>query len=109
MAKCSLYVSYWHVATRLSPILFWFLVLSSFGSSCVVLICFWSFFTSRVSFISVNSKLSAVAKAVLKMGKQEMAEIENCPDCYKNAYSDDVNWFIQVCVSRNTRKKTLSV
>ncbi|KAK3929050.1 Protein kinase C-binding protein 1 [Frankliniella fusca] len=50
-----------------------------------------------IVFNSINSKLTSIAKNILRVCKQEMAEIENCPDCYNYAYTADENWFIQVC------------
>lgn len=50
-----------------------------------------------IIFNSFNSKLTSVSKNILRVCKQEMAEIENCPDCYNYAYTSDENWFIQVC------------
>ncbi|XP_026273331.1 protein kinase C-binding protein 1 isoform X1 [Frankliniella occidentalis] len=50
-----------------------------------------------IVFNSVNSKLTSIAKNILRVCKQEMSEIENCPDCYNYAYTADENWFIQVC------------
>ncbi|XP_034231977.1 protein kinase C-binding protein 1 isoform X2 [Thrips palmi] len=50
-----------------------------------------------IIFNSFHSKLTSVAKSIMKLCKQEMAEIENCPDCYFFAYTEDENWFIQVC------------
>lgn len=51
--------------------------------------------------IAVNSKLTSIAKNILKLCKQEMAEVENCPDCYNFAYTNDENFFIKVCVSNH--------
>lgn len=50
-----------------------------------------------IIFNSFNSKLTSTAKTIMKMCKQEMAEIENCPDCYYYAYTEDEYWFIKVC------------
>ncbi|CAH0557053.1 unnamed protein product [Brassicogethes aeneus] len=43
-----------------------------------------------------QSKLTSVAKSIVKICKQEMAEIENCPSCYLNANTKK-DWFVQVC------------
>ncbi|KRT80953.1 PHD finger motif containing protein [Oryctes borbonicus] len=43
-----------------------------------------------------QSKLTTIAKAILKVCKQEMSEIENCPTCYLNANTKK-NWFVEVC------------
>ena len=48
------------------------------------------------------SKLTTLAKSLLRMCKWEMEEIETCPDCYGNAYVND-NWFTMACVSSNFR------
>lgn len=50
-------------------------------------------------FVADQSRLTGVAKALVKICKQEMAEIENCPDCYLNAHTRKDSWFIEVCVS----------
>ena len=52
-----------------------------------------------MSCIPVGSKLTTLAKSLLRMCKWEMEEIETCPDCYGNAYVSD-NWFTMACVSR---------
>ena len=40
-----------------------------------------------------------MAKSVLKILKQEMSEIETCPDCYLNAHQKPHSWFTEACVS----------
>uniref|UniRef100_A0A1B6CFV5 Protein kinase C-binding protein 1 n=1 Tax=Clastoptera arizonana TaxID=38151 RepID=A0A1B6CFV5_9HEMI len=51
-----------------------------------------------VIFNSAQSKFTNVARALLKICKQEMLEIENCPDCYQNAHTrSSDSWFIEVC------------
>ena len=51
-----------------------------------------------MSVLSETSKLTALAKSLLRMCKWEMEEIETCPDCYSNAYLSD-DWFTLACVS----------
>ena len=48
---------------------------------------------------AVNNKLTHMAKQVLKICRQEIADIENCPDCYLHAHSGNEEWFLEVCVS----------
>ena len=50
-------------------------------------------------FVADQSRLTGIAKVLLKICKQEMSEIENCPDCYLNAHIRKDSWFIEVCVS----------
>lgn len=47
--------------------------------------------------ISDQSKLTSIAKSMIKICKQEMSEIENCPTCYLNANTKKKTWFIEVC------------
>ncbi len=49
--------------------------------------------------LQVHSKLTAVAKSLLRMLKHEMNEIDVCPDCYLNSiikFND--YWFCEPCV-----------
>ncbi|XP_021928207.1 uncharacterized protein LOC110833911 isoform X4 [Zootermopsis nevadensis] len=50
-----------------------------------------------IIFNTYQSRLTGVAKVLVKICKQEMAEIENCPDCYLNAHTRKDSWFIEVC------------
>lgn len=45
------------------------------------------------------SKLTSIAKSLVKVAKHEMQEIENCPDCYLNAHAKKDSWFVSACVS----------
>ncbi|XP_037082061.1 protein kinase C-binding protein 1-like [Pollicipes pollicipes] len=49
-----------------------------------------------ILFNGQTSKLTGLAKSLLKMCKWEMEEIETCPECYSSAYSSD-NWFTLAC------------
>lgn len=53
---------------------------------------------NSIIFNSTQSPLTSTARFLVKICRQEMAEIENCPDCYLNAHTKD-DWFIEVCVS----------
>lgn len=44
-----------------------------------------------------QSKFTTAAKAIIKICKQEMQEIEKCPSCYLNANTKKNSWFIEVC------------
>lgn len=44
-----------------------------------------------------SSKLTYAAKSIVKICKEEMAEIENCPNCYLNANTKKSTWFVEVC------------
>ena len=50
-----------------------------------------------IVFNGVSSKLTAVAKSLVKVCKHEMQEIENCPDCYTNAHVKKDSWFVAAC------------
>ena len=52
-----------------------------------------------IIFNSLGSKLTAIAKSLVKVCKHEMQEIENCPDCYLNAHTRKDSWFVAACVS----------
>ena len=52
-----------------------------------------------IIFNSLQSKLTSIAKSLVKICKHEMQEIENCPDCYLNAHSRKDSWFVAACVS----------
>ncbi|KAF5298466.1 hypothetical protein FQR65_LT01245 [Abscondita terminalis] len=52
---------------------------------------------NSIIFNSYQSKLTSVAKSILKICKQEMNEIENCATCYLNANTKKKTWFIEVC------------
>ncbi|PSN52379.1 hypothetical protein C0J52_06722 [Blattella germanica] len=58
-----------------------------------------------IIFNTYQSRLTGVAKMLVKICRQEMAEIENCPDCYLNAHTRKDSWFIEVCeVEQHTKK-----
>ncbi|XP_049950949.1 microtubule-associated protein futsch isoform X2 [Schistocerca serialis cubense] len=50
-----------------------------------------------IVFNTQHTKLTSSAKYILKVCKQEMAEIEICPDCYYNANTLKDTWFIEAC------------
>lgn len=50
-----------------------------------------------VIFNSAGSKLTSVARSLVKICKHEMQEVENCPDCYTNAHSKKDSWFVAAC------------
>nr|CAI5841507.1 unnamed protein product [Callosobruchus analis] len=52
---------------------------------------------NSIIFNSYQSKLTTAAKNIVKICKQEMAEIENCPSCYLNANTKKNTWFVEVC------------
>ena len=53
-----------------------------------------------IIFNSLASKLTTIAKSLVKICKHEMQEIENCPDCYLNAHAKKDSWFVAACVSK---------
>ncbi|KAB0797523.1 hypothetical protein PPYR_08516 [Photinus pyralis] len=52
---------------------------------------------NSIIFNSYQSKLTSIAKSMLKICKQEMLEIENCATCYLNANTKKKTWFVEVC------------
>ena len=50
-----------------------------------------------IIFNSPASKLTNIAKNIVKVCKHEMQEIENCPDCYLNAHIKKDTWFTEAC------------
>ncbi|XP_018570944.1 protein kinase C-binding protein 1 isoform X2 [Anoplophora glabripennis] len=52
---------------------------------------------NSIIYNSYQSKLTSAAKSIIKICKQEMAEIENCPSCYLNANTKKNTWFVEVC------------
>ncbi|MFN9906328.1 MAG: hypothetical protein ACK56F_09425, partial [bacterium] len=50
-----------------------------------------------IIFNSPSSRLTSIAKALVKVCKHEMQEIENCPDCYLNAHVKKEVWFTEAC------------
>ncbi|KAL0281647.1 UNVERIFIED_CONTAM: hypothetical protein PYX00_002572 [Menopon gallinae] len=51
---------------------------------------------NSIIFNSTQSPLTSTARFLVKICRQEMAEIENCPDCYLNAHTKR-EWFVEVC------------
>jgi len=54
---------------------------------------------NSVIFNGANSKVTTMAKSLVKILKQDMSEIETCPDCYLNAHQKPKTWFIEACRS----------
>ncbi|XP_045599040.2 uncharacterized protein [Procambarus clarkii] len=54
---------------------------------------------NSVIFNGANSKVSSMARMLVKILKQEMSEIETCPDCYMNAHQNPKSWFTEACRS----------
>lgn len=52
---------------------------------------------NSIVYNSFHSKLTTAARGIVKICKQEMAEIENCPSCYLNANTKKNTWFVEVC------------
>ncbi|XP_026467367.1 protein kinase C-binding protein 1-like [Ctenocephalides felis] len=53
---------------------------------------------NSIIYNSIHTKLTSVAKGIIKICKQEMNEIETCPECYLKANThNDTNWFLEVC------------
>ncbi|ROT65440.1 protein kinase C-binding protein 1 [Penaeus vannamei] len=54
---------------------------------------------NSVIFNGANSKVTSMARSLVKILKQDMSEIETCPDCYMNAHQKPKTWFIEACRS----------
>lgn len=47
-----------------------------------------------------NSRQVSIVRQILKTCKQEMYDIETCPECYYNANTHMESWFVEVCGQR---------
>ncbi|XP_039295726.1 uncharacterized protein LOC111062131 isoform X3 [Nilaparvata lugens] len=52
---------------------------------------------NSVVFNTFQSKLTHLAKTLVKICKQELDEIETCPECYLNAHTRSDTWFVEAC------------
>ncbi|ODN05111.1 Protein kinase C-binding protein 1 [Orchesella cincta] len=52
---------------------------------------------NSIVFNSASSQYTVAAKRLLKVCKQELAEIETCPECYTNAHEKPEHWFVEAC------------
>jgi len=50
-------------------------------------------------YIIVHNKYTMAAKSVIKTARNQMMEIEACPDCYLTSCTQEENWFAKPCVS----------
>lgn len=50
-----------------------------------------------MKFSTDNYKVTRAAKALQKVSKQEVGDIETCAECYLNANTMTDNWFTEVC------------
>lgn len=48
---------------------------------------------------SVQSKLTAAARGLVRSCRAEMGEIEACPECYAAAHARRPTWFTDVCTT----------
>ena len=53
----------------------------------------------NIPLFPTNSKVTSMARSLVKILKQDMSEIETCPDCYMNAHQKPDSWFTEACVS----------
>lgn len=54
---------------------------------------------NEISVSSIdNYKVTRAAKSLQKVSKQEVGDIETCPECYLNANTMTDNWFTETCV-----------
>lgn len=49
------------------------------------------------SWSTDNYKVTRAAKSLQKVSKQEVGDIETCPECYLNANTMTDNWFTETC------------
>lgn len=75
----------------------WLLHNSIIFNSCNYIKFFCYGHIIKYSFVSDQSKLTSSAKTMIKICKQEMMEIENCPSCYLKANTNKSTWFVEVC------------
>ncbi|KAG7304328.1 hypothetical protein JYU34_011267 [Plutella xylostella] len=52
---------------------------------------------NSIIFNTLQSKLTAAARALVRCCRAEMSEIEACPECYAGAHSRRPTWFTDVC------------
>ncbi|OXA51902.1 protein kinase C-binding protein 1 isoform X2 [Folsomia candida] len=52
---------------------------------------------NSVVFNSATSPFTAIAKKILKVCRQEIQDIETCPECYVNAHNKPEVWFVEAC------------
>ncbi|CAL8073120.1 unnamed protein product [Orchesella dallaii] len=52
---------------------------------------------NSIVFNSASSQYTVAAKRLLKVCKQELTEIETCPECYTNAHEKPEHWFVEAC------------
>lgn len=52
---------------------------------------------NSIVFNSATSQYTLAAKRLLKVCKQELTEIETCPECYTNAHEKPDSWFVEAC------------
>lgn len=55
---------------------------------------------NSIVFNSASSQYTVAAKRLLKVCKQELTEIETCPECYTNAHEKHDCWFVEACVRK---------
>lgn len=53
----------------------------------------------------VHNKYTMTAKSVLKICRNQMMEIETCPDCFLASCTQENNWFCKPCVSLSVWSK----
>ncbi|XP_067934459.1 MYND-type zinc finger-containing chromatin reader ZMYND8-like isoform X2 [Watersipora subatra] len=52
---------------------------------------------NSVLYNGVHNKYTMTAKSVLKMCRNQMTEIETCPDCFLASCTQEANWFCKPC------------
>ncbi|XP_069365846.1 MYND-type zinc finger-containing chromatin reader ZMYND8-like isoform X2 [Maniola hyperantus] len=52
---------------------------------------------NSIIFNTLQSKLTAGARALVRSCRSEMGEIEACPECYAAAHARRLTWFTDVC------------
>lgn len=59
--------------------------------------CYFHFIHFFPFELTDNYKVTRAAKSLQKVSKQEVGDIETCPECYLNANTMTDNWFTEVC------------
>ncbi|KAL4705265.1 hypothetical protein ACJJTC_010284 [Scirpophaga incertulas] len=52
---------------------------------------------NSIIFNTLQSKLTAAARTLVRSCRAEMGEIEACPECYAAAHAQNPTWFTDVC------------
>lgn len=78
-------------------LLFYFIELFS-SNQIELLINLYCYHVLNITpWLTDNYKVTRAAKSLQKVSKQEVGDIETCPECYLNANTMTDNWFTETC------------